>query len=400
MGAAGAKRPAAVGPAGAPRPKAAHLPLGLAGLAPMPPPPRQRRITEEEDDSEGGGSPSSGDGPGVSWLCSQRTESLSEGLDAYDEAEDAASEAAVAAPMRAPRALQSPVVAPNGGRRFVSYCVQRISGGRANHAAFWLQDDAGGSLVAVVVSAACVGQAAEVQCHWLLCFGVLRRPPTHSIPALTCRARMRACPATSPTPPPRRRETLASCCAAPGSPGPLPTHAHALPPPPLIHPTPVHGAGPGARASLHQPRPGGGLAGGVGHDRSGGGGRCQVRADRHLGLVGWACWHAARAAVSASLARLPPPANRQLHARLHPTPPPVLTALPAGCPSCRRRSGGACSTLRRQCGRAPRRCRAAPGPASGVGAGAVVAGVQWRGRCSGLDSAELDTPRDHMQACG
>jgi hypothetical protein len=39
-----------------------------------------------------------------------------------------------------------------GPPRFVSYCVQSLSSGKARHAAFWLQDAHGESTLAVVVS--------------------------------------------------------------------------------------------------------------------------------------------------------------------------------------------------------------------------------------------------------
>lgn len=53
-----------------------------------------------------------------------------------------------AAPKQGPAG--TPVTA--AGRRFVSYCVQKLSSSKANHAAFWIQDEAGESLLAVVVS--------------------------------------------------------------------------------------------------------------------------------------------------------------------------------------------------------------------------------------------------------
>lgn len=54
------------------------------------------------------------------------------------------------------------MVAPVGGRRFVgSYTVQRLGSGRANHAVYWLQDDVGESMPAVVVSAGVVAVARQ-----------------------------------------------------------------------------------------------------------------------------------------------------------------------------------------------------------------------------------------------
>lgn len=146
--AAAAGRPLAGVLSGAKRPR---LPLGLAPLAP---PPRQRRFTEEDEEEsslecgEGGGYATAPEASSQVTPSTSDTDSFSEegtDLDAFQ-----ASEATDAAAL-APRHAHQPVAAP-GGRRFVSYCIQRIASGRTNHAAFWLQNDRGDSLVAVVVS--------------------------------------------------------------------------------------------------------------------------------------------------------------------------------------------------------------------------------------------------------
>lgn len=80
-----------------------------------------------------------------------RTASVQSPLAAADAAAGRPTPTAAAAPL-APKqgATGTPVTA--AGRRFVSYCVQKLSSGKANHAAFWIQDEAGESLLAVVVS--------------------------------------------------------------------------------------------------------------------------------------------------------------------------------------------------------------------------------------------------------
>ena len=51
-----------------------------------------------------------------------------------------------------PTALRAvPQQAGGSSGPFVSYCIQKLASGRANHAAFWLQDEHGESLLAVVV---------------------------------------------------------------------------------------------------------------------------------------------------------------------------------------------------------------------------------------------------------
>ncbi len=88
-------------------------------------------------------------------LPPNRTASVQSPLGASAAADPAAARPAHAttAPLPAPP-KQGPAGTPvtSSGRRFVSYCVQKLSSSKANHAAFWIQDEAGDSLLAVVVS--------------------------------------------------------------------------------------------------------------------------------------------------------------------------------------------------------------------------------------------------------
>lgn len=118
----------------------------------------------------------------------------------------------------------SPVTA--SGRRFVSYCVQKLSSGKANHAAFWIQDAAGESLLAVVVSwgGGCVWVLRGLLGGWLPTGGTsfpCSCGPNCTCPALRqpliCRAPTPGFRATSLTPPPQPSWSCAwrPRCAAP-----------------------------------------------------------------------------------------------------------------------------------------------------------------------------------------
>ncbi|PRW58714.1 hypothetical protein C2E21_2742 [Chlorella sorokiniana] len=154
----GAKRPAdapvppAQAVAAAAAAKRARLPL--ASLAALTPPRRPRRALTEEDDSSGSQQQTSSSTETLTPSQHHgRTASVQSPLGAGAAAAPAAAgrptQTATAA---APAPKQGPTGAPvtASGQRFVSYCVQKLSSGKANHSAFWIQDAAGESLLAVV----------------------------------------------------------------------------------------------------------------------------------------------------------------------------------------------------------------------------------------------------------
>jgi hypothetical protein len=114
---------------------------------------------------------------------------------------------------------------------FVSYCIQKLASGRANHAAFWLQDERGESLLAVVVkkislALSALAWPAPAACS-MLAFDCLQSQNSSALPlprdlppslhTCCCRAQTPACQGISPTQPPRRSWSCAwpPHCAAP-----------------------------------------------------------------------------------------------------------------------------------------------------------------------------------------